>query len=53
MNAGLLAVRILSAGLPRLVTAMEIYMQTMENEVLGKVQKLEEVGWEDYQVKRS
>ncbi|KAF5309162.1 hypothetical protein D9619_012700 [Psilocybe cf. subviscida] len=53
MNAGLLAVRILSAGLPRLVTAMETYMQTMENEVLGKVQKLEEVGWEAYQVKRS
>jgi phosphoribosylaminoimidazole carboxylase len=53
MNAGLLAVRILSAGLPRLVTAMESYMETMENEVLGKVQKLEEVGWEAYQLKRS
>jgi len=52
-NAGLLAVRILSAGIPRLITAMEDYMKKMENEVLGKVEKLEEVGWEKYQVKRS
>ncbi|KXN88339.1 Phosphoribosylaminoimidazole carboxylase [Leucoagaricus sp. SymC.cos] len=53
VNAGLLAVRILSAGLPSLVGAMYEYMKNMEKEVLGKVEKLEEVGWEQYQVKRA
>ncbi|RXW23651.1 hypothetical protein EST38_g2191 [Candolleomyces aberdarensis] len=52
-NAGLLAVRILSAGIPRLIGAMEQYMKKQENEVLGKVGTLQEVGWEKYQVKRS
>jgi phosphoribosylaminoimidazole carboxylase len=52
-NAGLLAVRILSAGMPTLVTAMEAYMSRMEEEVLGKVEKLEEVGWEKYEVKKT
>ncbi|KAF8185195.1 phosphoribosylaminoimidazole carboxylase [Pholiota molesta] len=53
VNAGLLAVRILSAGIPSLIGAMEQYMKAMEEEVLGKVEKLKEVGWEDYQVKRT
>ncbi|KAF9544589.1 phosphoribosylaminoimidazole carboxylase [Agrocybe pediades] len=48
MNAGLLAVRILSAGIPTLIDAMDEYMKSMENEVLGKVEKLKEVGWEKY-----
>ncbi|KAF6748541.1 phosphoribosylaminoimidazole carboxylase [Ephemerocybe angulata] len=52
-NAGLLAVRILSAGIPRLIGEMELYMKKMENEVLGKVETLQEVGWEKYQVKRT
>ena len=52
-NAGLLAVRILAAGNPRLVRDMEGYMKELEKEVLGKVDKLEEVGWESYQVKRT
>lgn len=52
MNAGLLAVRILSAGMPELVQAMEAYLQGLETEVLGKVEKLAEVGWEKYEVKR-
>ncbi|OCH87663.1 Phosphoribosylaminoimidazole carboxylase [Obba rivulosa] len=47
-NAGLLAVRILSAGMPSLVDAMDEYMKKMESEVLAKVDKLEEVGWENY-----
>ncbi|KAF8665731.1 hypothetical protein AX16_000179 [Volvariella volvacea WC 439] len=51
-NAGLLAVRILSAGIPRLIDSMEKYMQQMEDEVLGKVGKLETVGWEKYQVSK-
>ncbi|KAJ3511473.1 hypothetical protein NLJ89_g4083 [Agrocybe chaxingu] len=53
MNAGLLAVRILSAGIPRLVNDMDAYMKKMENEVLTKAEKLAEVGWENYQVRRT
>lgn len=51
-NAGLLAVRILSAGIPGLVDAMEKYLKNLEGEVMAKVDKLEEVGWEDYVVKK-
>jgi phosphoribosylaminoimidazole carboxylase len=47
-NAGLLAVRILSAGMPNLIGAMDEYLKSLENEVLRKVDKLEEVGWEKY-----
>ncbi|KAF9475819.1 phosphoribosylaminoimidazole carboxylase [Pholiota conissans] len=53
VNAGLLAVRILSGGIPSLIGAMDRYMKSMEEEVLGKVEKLKEVGWENYQVKRT
>ena len=52
-NAGLLAVRILAAGMPRLVSAMDEYLRGLEMEVMGKVEKLEEVGWEKYEVKRT
>jgi phosphoribosylaminoimidazole carboxylase len=52
LNAGLLAVRILSAGMPHLVGAMDAYMREMEGEVLAKVEKLADVGWEDYVVKK-
>jgi len=48
MNAGLLAVRVLSAGIPSLIPAMTKYMEDMEKEVLGKVEKLKDVGWEQY-----
>ena len=51
-NAGLLAVRILSAGMPRLLTAMDEYLKGLEQEVLRKVEKLEDVGWEKYEVKK-
>ncbi|KAF8169058.1 phosphoribosylaminoimidazole carboxylase [Mycena galopus ATCC 62051] len=51
-NAGLLAVRILAAGIPRLVDAMDTYLKNLEGEVLGKVEKLKEVGWESYSVKK-
>ncbi|KAJ7654363.1 phosphoribosylaminoimidazole carboxylase [Mycena rosella] len=50
-NAGLLAVRILAAGIPRLVDAMDTYLKNLEGEVLGKVEKLKEVGWEEYSAK--
>ncbi|EGO04210.1 hypothetical protein SERLA73DRAFT_173652 [Serpula lacrymans var. lacrymans S7.3] len=51
-NAGLLAVRILGAGMPHLFEAMDAYLKSLEGEVLGKVEKLEQVGWEKYEVKR-
>jgi phosphoribosylaminoimidazole carboxylase len=50
-NAALLAVRILSAGIPRLVDEMQEYMIRMKNEVMAKVERLEEVGWEEYVLK--
>ncbi|KAJ7476850.1 phosphoribosylaminoimidazole carboxylase [Mycena galericulata] len=50
-NAGLLAVRILAAGIPRLVDAMDAYLKNLEGEVLGKVEKLKDVGWEAYAAK--
>jgi phosphoribosylcarboxyaminoimidazole (NCAIR) mutase len=40
MNAGLLAIRVLSAGMPRLINAMDAYMKKMEGEVLSKVDTL-------------
>ncbi|KAH9978161.1 Phosphoribosylaminoimidazole carboxylase [Lactifluus volemus] len=52
-NAGLLAVRILAAGKPSLVLEMENYLKGLEKEVLDKVEKLDEVGWERYEVKRT
>ena len=52
-NAGLLAVRILAAGNPRLVRDMEEYLKELEKEVLGKVERLEQVGWESYSANRS
>jgi phosphoribosylaminoimidazole carboxylase len=53
VNAGLLAVRILSAGMPRLLAAMDEYLKSLEQEVLAKVETLEEIGWEKYAVKKS
>lgn len=52
LNAGLLAARILSTGIPELVDMMEAYMKQMEAEVLGKVERLGTEGWEKYEVRR-
>lgn len=51
-NAGLLAVRILGTSIPEYQGAMQDFMQTMEGEVLSKVERMTEVGWWDYQVAR-
>jgi len=51
-NAALLAVRIVGAGIPSVLEKMDRYLRDLESEVLGKVEKLEEVGWEAYEVKR-
>ena len=45
--------RILLAGNPELVGNMEDYLKDLENEVLGKAEKLEKVGWEIYSASRS
>ena len=50
-NAGLLAVRILAASDERYQVMMQRYMDDMEGEVLGKVERLGKEGW-DYVVKK-
>ncbi|RLV88401.1 Phosphoribosylaminoimidazole carboxylase [Meyerozyma sp. JA9] len=47
-NAALLAVRILGAANPKWLTEMTNYMNSMEEEVLGKVERLESTGYEKY-----
>lgn len=42
----------LAVAMPDLVREMERYLKSLETEVMGKVEKLEEVGWEEYQVKK-
>ena len=53
MNAGLLTIRILLAGNFKITEAMSHYLSDLEKEVMGKVEKLDELGWEAYEVKRS
>ncbi|SCZ88075.1 BZ3500_MvSof-1268-A1-R1_Chr10-2g02828 [Microbotryum saponariae] len=51
MNAGLLAVRILAAGgMGRLNKALAEYAAGLEDEVLAKVQTLENIGWDAYAI---
>ncbi|GAA5966640.1 hypothetical protein JCM3765_007258 [Sporobolomyces pararoseus] len=47
-NAALLAIRILATSIPRLQTEIEQYADRLEEEVMGKVAKLEEIGWDKY-----
>ncbi|CAO3596883.1 unnamed protein product [Absidia cylindrospora] len=47
-NAALLAIRILGASIPGILKQMEDYMEKMEGEVMTKVGKLDNVGWENY-----
>ncbi|KAI7852737.1 phosphoribosylaminoimidazole carboxylase [Circinella umbellata] len=47
-NAALLAIRMLGAFIPDILEKMDDYMKKMENEVLGKVERLGSVGWEEY-----
>ncbi|BGP15939.1 hypothetical protein JCM10213_003630 [Rhodosporidiobolus nylandii] len=51
-NAALLAIRILSTFQPRLQRALEDYAHGLEDEVLAKVEKLEQIGWEAYEYKK-
>ncbi|GEM07518.1 phosphoribosylaminoimidazole carboxylase [Rhodotorula toruloides] len=52
-NAALLAVRILSTYQPRLRKALEDYAHDLEDEVLAKVGKMEEFGWDAYEYKKN
>ena len=47
-NAGLLAVRQLGAFIPSYLQKMQEFMKKQESEVLAKVEKLDQVGWENY-----
>ncbi|KAJ8653644.1 phosphoribosylaminoimidazole carboxylase, ATPase subunit [Lichtheimia ornata] len=47
-NAALLAIRMLGAFIPGVLQKMDAYMKKMEGEVLGKVDRLNAVGWEEY-----
>ncbi|GAA5955410.1 hypothetical protein JCM21900_005366 [Sporobolomyces salmonicolor] len=47
-NAALLALRILATSIPRLQHEIEQYQSNLEDEVLAKVAKLEEMGWDEY-----
>lgn len=49
-NAALLAIRILASSLPSssLADGVEKYAKNLEEEVLGKVERLEEIGWDKY-----
>jgi len=47
-NAGLLAVRMLGVAIPEYRVRMQEYMDEMEQEVMTKVERLEQVGWEEY-----
>lgn len=38
--------------MPELVQAMSDYLKSLEKEVLTKVDTLETVGWEEYEVKK-
>lgn len=50
-NAGLLAVRIIASANSRYATMMQRYLDNMEAEVMGKVERLSELGW-DYVAKK-
>lgn len=47
-NAALLAIRIIGSATPETAADLAAYALDLENEVLQKVDKMEEMGWEDY-----
>ncbi|GAA5878764.1 hypothetical protein JCM16303_007174 [Sporobolomyces ruberrimus] len=47
-NAALLAIRILATSIPRLEQEIAEYAERLEEEVMNKVAKLEEIGWDEY-----
>ncbi|BFZ65107.1 phosphoribosylaminoimidazole carboxylase ade2 [Saitoella coloradoensis] len=51
-NAGLLAVRMVGMGDSRVREKMEEFMRAQREEVEGKIEVLEEVGWKEYGLKK-
>lgn len=51
-NAALLAIRIIAASDPKLLKRVEEYAEGLEEEVLEKVDALEQMGWEAYASER-
>jgi phosphoribosylaminoimidazole carboxylase len=51
-NAALLAIRIIAASDPKLLKRVEEYAESLEEEVLEKVDALEQMGWEAYAAER-
>ena len=47
-NAGLLAVRILGASIPRYRLALDAYARELATQVEGKRTRMAETGWEKY-----
>jgi phosphoribosylaminoimidazole carboxylase len=47
-NAALLAVRILGTNIRPTLEDMQAYAKRLEGEVMGKVDRLEDIGWEGY-----
>ncbi|GAB5586710.1 phosphoribosylaminoimidazole carboxylase ade2 [Umbelopsis nana] len=47
-NAALLVIRIIGAFVPGVLDQMDAYLKKMESEVMGKVERLDQVGWENY-----
>ena len=47
-NAGLLAIRILASSSPSLLSQMDTFMLTQEEDVLKKAAKLENIGYSAY-----
>jgi phosphoribosylaminoimidazole carboxylase len=52
-NAGLLAVRILGTSVAEYAEKMEAFMKKQETEVLAKDERLQDVGVDNYVVKRA
>lgn len=47
-NAGILAAKILAASDPELLAKLKAYSEEMKNEVVGKAEKLDQIGYREY-----
>lgn len=47
-NAGILAAKILAASDPELLAKLKAYSEEMKNEVVGKAEKLDRIGYREY-----
>ncbi|MDD4370538.1 MAG: 5-(carboxyamino)imidazole ribonucleotide mutase [Anaerostipes sp.] len=49
LNAGILAAKMLAASDDKLLAKLEAYSETMKNSVVEKAEKLDEVGYKEYE----